>query len=356
MKIGVLFTVYNCEKYLEKCLSPWFELKNRYNFIFATNSGMFSDYLTLGIPYRNKETLEILKEYDLDFLITTKGNNLLGEDESRNMCLEFLNGRGCDLIWVLDGDEVYTKNQIINIMEFIHKNPTFDHYSVNFKNLTIKEHLFLDYPHERIFWTNRYGGIKHFYFDNRFQYNDGTDFFSALGVEIPKSVAYIKHNSWLSDDIRTKDKIIYQKFRYCGPNGDLPIECRCTYEWDTINDRLKFSESFHSCNGVEIPILKEELSIYSLDFTLSFSRKNNCFYVSKVERNVDSFFEIYNDDDMSLIYSTKLPILRDINYYMSPSTSYGNFNDNENFYAFNIKVYEFGKLIHNEKLHLRLKS
>lgn len=355
MKIGILFTVYNCEKYLRDCLNPWFELKDRYNFIFASNSGMFSDYLTLGIPYRNKETLEILSEYNLDFSITTKGDNLLGEDESRNMCLDFLNKRGCDLVWVLDGDEVYTKNQIINIMEFIYKNPTFDHYAVNFKNLTIDKNLFLDYPHERIFWTKRHGGVKHFYFDNRFQYNDGTDLFNAKGVEIPKSVAYIKHNSWLSDDIRSRDKIIYQRFRYCGPNGDLPIECRCTYEWDENKNKLKFSEVFHSCRGVEIPVLKEELSIYSLDLTLLFSRSDNSFHVKKVERNIDAYFEIYNDDNMSLIYSTRMPLARGTNYYMSPSPHYGNFSENENFYAFNIKVYEFDKLIHNEKLHLRLK-
>ena len=36
MKIGVLFTVYNCEDYLRDCLNPWFELKDKYNIIFAS--------------------------------------------------------------------------------------------------------------------------------------------------------------------------------------------------------------------------------------------------------------------------------------------------------------------------------
>ena len=105
MKIGLLLTVYNCENYIKDCLNPWFEIKDKYEVIISANSGMFSEYHTLDIPFRNKETLKALSEYDIDFLITTKGKNLLGEDESRNLCLNFLNKQKCDLIWVIDGDE-----------------------------------------------------------------------------------------------------------------------------------------------------------------------------------------------------------------------------------------------------------
>ena len=354
-KIGVLFTVYNCEEYLTDSLNPWFELKEKYDIIFASNSGMFVDYLNLNLPYRNEETLNILNSYDLDFSVITKGKHLLGEDESRNMCLDYLKKKNCDFIWVVDGDEVYTKNQIINILEFVMKNPNYDYYSVNFKNLTIYKNLFLDYTHERIFRTNRHGGIDKFYFDNRFLYNDGTDSLSAMGIEIPKSVAHITHNSWLSYDSRTLDKITYQRFRYCGPTGDLPEDCRCTFEWDSVNDRLKFSENFHTCRGVEIPVLREEGSIYNTDFTINFSRKSNSFGVVKVERDIKSFFEIFNDDTNELIYSGNLSMVRGVNYYIAPSLVFGNFDLQENFYTFKIKVYEHKKLIHNEKLHLKLK-
>jgi hypothetical protein len=27
MKMGILFTIYNCENYVDDCLKPWFNLK-----------------------------------------------------------------------------------------------------------------------------------------------------------------------------------------------------------------------------------------------------------------------------------------------------------------------------------------
>ena len=73
MKIGVLLTVYNCDKYIDAVLEPWFKLKEKYNIIIAVNTGMFKDYISLGIPYRNEATLEKLSKWDFDFQVTTKG-------------------------------------------------------------------------------------------------------------------------------------------------------------------------------------------------------------------------------------------------------------------------------------------
>ena len=63
-------------------------------------------------------------------------------------------------------------------------------------------------------------------------------------MEIPKSVAHIRHNSWLSSDVRSQDKIIYQRYRYCGEDGQRPVHCRCTFEWNDNEDKLEFSKSF----------------------------------------------------------------------------------------------------------------
>jgi len=354
MKIGVLFTVYNCEDYLRDCLNPWFELKDEYDIIFSSNSGMFSDYKLLGIPYRNDETLKILSEYDMDFLVTTKGNNLLGEDESRNLCLQYLTKQDCDLIWILDGDEVYTKNQIINILEYIKRNPTPDWYSVNFKNLTIQKNLHLDYTHERIVWNKRHNGINSFYFDNQFVYNDGTLLKDNQGLEIPKSVAHILHNSWLSSDVRSQDKIIYQRYRYCGEDGQRPIHCRCTFEWNDDENKLEFSKPFHECRNVNIPCLHEELSLFCNDFSIDFNRSDNVFNLTKIERNIIGEFEIYNGDTDELIYSVNMDLVKSYNYFIAPPYEIP-YDENTNFNSFKIKVFEGGKLIHNEKIHLKLK-
>ena len=57
MNIGVLFTCYNCEDYVDACITPWLNLREEYNFIIACNSGMFKDYLDLDLrPYEKLET------------------------------------------------------------------------------------------------------------------------------------------------------------------------------------------------------------------------------------------------------------------------------------------------------------
>jgi hypothetical protein len=353
MKIGILLTIYNCDKYVNDCLNPWFKLKDKYNFVFAVNSGMFADYQTLGLPFRNEKTLELLSEYELDFQVTTKGKNLLFEDDSRNTCLNFLNKQDCDLIWYLDGDETYTTDQIENILDFIHRNPSPDWYSVVFKNLTIHEHLFQDYVHERIVWAKRYGGISSYYFDNQFTYKDGSKISSHPGIVIPKNLAYIKHYSWLTNDSRTKDKIIYQRLRYCGEDGQLPEDCRCTFEWDNERDVLKFSDVFHKCRGVDIPVLHEELTIFSNDFSVDFSRKNNLFNIKDVQRPVKADFEIYNGETGEHLYTTHLDMIKGVNYFIAINSPTP-FNEVPNLNNFQVKVYEYDRLIHNEKIHLHI--
>ena len=51
MKIGLLLTVYNCENYIKDCLNPWFEIKDKNEVIISANSGMFTEYYTLDIPF-----------------------------------------------------------------------------------------------------------------------------------------------------------------------------------------------------------------------------------------------------------------------------------------------------------------
>lgn len=343
MRIGLLLTVYNCENYIKDCLDPWFELKENHEVVIAANSGMFSDYHTLGIPFRNQETLKILSEYDIDFLITTKGKNLLGEDESRNLCLNFINKQECDLIWVLDGDECYTKDQILNILKFIEENPDLDRYEVNFKNLTIEENLFMDYKHIRIVWAKRHDGISHFYFDNQFVYNNGTDTTQTSYINIPKNVAYIKHYSWLSDDSRTKDKILYQRYRYrFGSGRENNEEIRCSYSWNSEKNKLEFNKKFYKHFGEEIPCLHEEISCFSHDFDINYSRTNKCFYITNVQKEMNTHFEIY-DNFNNMVYSTHISLSKDINYFISTK------NNN---IAFRVKSYIDNLLVHDEKIHL----
>jgi hypothetical protein len=268
--------------------------------------------------------------------------------------LDYLKKQDCDLIWYLDGDEEYTSNQIENIMDFIVRHPTYDYYTVPFKNLTFKENLFNDYFRESIFRTNRHGGISHYYFDSFLTYNDGTLTQQALGIEIPKSVSYIKHYSWLDDDTRSMDKIPYQKWRYVGHDGKLSEDCRCAFEWNQETNKLEYSKSFYQCRQMEIPTLHEELTCFTNDLTIRYSRRQNAFHFERVERNMNVDVEIYDGETNRFLYATRLDMVKDVTYFIGimPEIS---FDSDPNFYNFQVKMYENSRLIHNEKIHLKLK-
>ena len=356
MKIGLLLTIYNCDKYVKDCLEPWFKLKEKYNVTIASNSGMFNEYKELGIPNRNEQTIKQLITYNIDFQIITNGNTLLNEEDSRNTCLNFLKKQDCDLIWYIDGDETYTVEQIESILDFINNNQNYDRYELNFKNLTIRDYLFMEYKHCRIVWAKRYGGISGYYFDNQYNYNDGTDISQTSYINIPKSVAYIKHYSWLSDDSRTKDKIIYQRYRYrYGGGKETNEDIRCSFRWDGHNDELEFNKLFYQNYGIDIPNLHEEVSKFSLDFDIDFSKRDNIFNITNINRSINTTFEIYNGHTDDLIYRDVLNLKPGVNYWMSAPYA-KRFNESPNFYNFRVKVYEDYNLIHDEKIHLRLEK
>lgn len=356
MKIGLLLTIYNCDKYVEECLDPWFELKKDHDIIISAVSGMFVEYKAIGLPNRNKKTLEKLLNYDIDFQITTKGDDLLYEDESRNLCLDFLNKKNCDLIWVIDGDEVYTKEQILGIINFIENNKEYDWYELQFKNLTIYDNLFMSYEHGRIMWANRYGGIAYFYFDNKFIYNESNAHTNIKSIKIPKKIAYIKHYSWLSDDSRTKDKLLYQNIRYKNKyvNGDfeeVEENLRCSYVWNNDKNKLDFNESFYNFFEEEIPCLHEEVSCFSKMFDINYSRFDKCFYVTNISEDITIEFKIYNGLTNEHIYSTTLNMSEGIRFFIAPA-----YTISEDFTNFRIEAYENNILIHNERIHLKIKD
>lgn len=247
-KIGLLLTAYNCDNYIDDCLKSWIDIKNNYNIKIAVNSGMFSDYKNLGFPNRNKETLEKLQKYKFDYFITTNNDDLLDEDSSRNKCLDYLiKEQKCDLIWILDGDEIYKKDEIKNIIEYINQNDAV-YYSVTFKNYTFTKNNYSDFCPPRIFWTNKNLGINQFYFDNHILYNDNSRSEDHFNISIPKDVAYVDHYSWLAEDIRTQEKIKYQNLRFSGQEG-----ARCSFIWDENYNCLKYNDEFYSIRNCDKP-------------------------------------------------------------------------------------------------------
>lgn len=273
LKIGVLFTAYNCADYINDCLNPWFNLKNNFNFKFAINSGMFKMYKDLGFPDRNSETLNILYKYRFDYLINTKDSILLDEDTSRNNCLNYLKDiQGCDLIWLVDADEIYTENQIINTINFIRQNPEFDWYSILLRNFTFITKYHLDFERANMYWTNRNNGIDKFHFDSHVLYKDGMLYNQKKGICIPKNILFIDHYSWLTNDTRSAEKIEYQKNRH---HGNKDIRCSFVYK---END-LFFNKTFFDKRKINYPFLHEFLNLIDNRFTIGYDYYDKNFYV-----------------------------------------------------------------------------
>lgn len=355
MKIGVLFTCYNCEDYVDQCLEPWLNLRDEMNFVFAASSGMFSDYLALGISEKNEGTLEKLISKKLDFLVTTSGKNLLDEDASRNICLEFLKKQQCDLIILLDGDEVYTEEQIKTIFAFVKEHHVYDGYAIYFKNFYFKRGIFTyDFCHHRIFWLNRHGGIKEFHFDNEFTYEDGTDP-QLYRTEIPREIAFVDHYSWLSDDTRTRDKILYQNERYSGPDGNFPRNLRCSFEWNRELDRLEFNQDFWMWKSGETPVLHEMIqnSPYSFDFKIGFQKTENKILIERVKIEEDIVVSILDGQTNELIFSLPLKIQPGVNHWINPNVNV-NYDQLKEFKKFRIQVFKHDALVHEENLHIKI--
>lgn len=338
LKIGILFTAYNCADYINDCFKPWFNLKNTFNFKFAINSGMFKMYKDLGFPDRNSETLNILYNYRFDFLINTRDSVLLDEDSSRNNCLNYLKDvQGCDLIWLVDADEVYTESQIINTIEYIRKNNSVDYYNTYFKNFTFLEKYHLEFDRPNIYWCDRNGGIDKFHFDSHVLYKDGTLYHQRNGITIPKSILFIDHYSWLTKDTRSKEKIDYQKRRH---HGNLDTRCSYTYS----NNELYFNKNFYDQRNLNYPVLHEFL--YKIDnrFTFNYIFKEKKLILNSSD-NVDSLKIEINDSENN----------NKLNWLISVQNcfTYWHIVDLDGIYR--LKIYQNEILLHDENIFLNFR-
>ena len=343
MTIGVLLSAYNSESYIDECLQPWMELKDEFDISFACVSGMYKEYINFGFKSRNKGTLAKLANYELDFLIATAGSkSLMDENGSKSAALNALKNN-CDLVWILDSDEFYTKQEIKNIINYINNTPEYDWYSVNLKNSTFEKHLWIDgFCPPRIFRTDRHGGISHFYFDNHIVYNNGDTFDSKPNSNIPRNVAWVKHYSWLTSDTRSKEKVKYQELRFSGA---------CSFSWDDNSERLYFSDSFFNNRGLEKPILHETIEKVSDEFTINFVRSENKFYIKNVLKEQELKFRFFNGQNGNLIYETNLNIVPGVNFFCYPSST--NFSEIKEFKKFRVEALSDDKIIHNEFIHIK---
>lgn len=219
MTIGVLACLYGNTDLLPEALAPWTEFKTTAGasgtrVVVAAINAQFAEYAELGYPNDDEPTRALLRTHPaIDHLCIAE--RPLTEAAARTAALKKLQEEGADLVWMLDGDELYTTEQIREIFAYVQATPQFDYYHVHFDNRVFGAPGDEPFFPPRIFRTDRAKGIREFTFDNEVSYNDG----SAQGAHtpgiVPKRLAHVRHETWRTQN--AAQKIAYQRkhFGYC---------------------------------------------------------------------------------------------------------------------------------------------
>jgi hypothetical protein len=261
MMIGILACLFDCAGNLEGVLRPWFDMRSKVagvGFKIAAVSGMFKEYAELGYHEGALDTetaTELLcrEKYPFDYLyiinnpysISERSQlRFFSEAQTRDFALRYLLSEKVDLVWMLDGDETYTTDQIAAIVRYVRQYDAADWYAVNFKNYIFDGAVWIAGFHPpRLFWTSRHQGIKQFYSDNVILYGDGKKSADLEGMIIPEETAHVKHLTWLHEN--GKKKYEYQ-MRHFG---------ECSYVWNYEENRLEFNQEYYDKYGLALPML-----------------------------------------------------------------------------------------------------
>ena len=356
MTVGIIFAIYNCEEFVDNCLEPWLKLRDSHNLILTCTSGRFKPYQDIGIKDKNQKTISKLVTKGLDFISTTAGENLIDEDSSRNICLDFLKPHKCDIIWLVDGDEFYTEKQIIDILNYIDLNPEEEAFSLYLKNYTTNYPYFTAPWSRPTLYRNRlYGGIDNFYFDSYFRFADKKHTIDDLHIkQIPKHISFIEHHSWVSREATT-DKIKYQKVRYAtywdkksNTTINVPKDGRCMCT--SVDGEIFLSEKFHKIRGSIMPSLHEYPGNKILDYVLfSYDRLNNVLRM-KTELEIKDHTIIVRDLKTNKIYNSRSLNLYEHVLWFVPEADILS----KSFEGYKIEILKDTKLLHIENIYTKL--
>lgn len=262
MKIGIQILAYNCEETIDDVINPWLILKENYEVKIWVASGQFKIYKDLGYENKNQKTLEKLNQKikigDIDFLFVPDENNLLSDHETRHQSISYFVENDIDLMIQVDSDEFYTKEEVLNFINFIESNPKYTIYNTVFRNIVGDNNGYVDFIRFSAGKIKRYGGIGEYYLDAHWSFYGENNPDKKMGVpqnieyrwvesvNIPKELVNPIHDSWstnrrgsYSSDI--KGKIEYQNRYY---------ETGSSFVWDEYSNSVRNKNSNSKINIV----------------------------------------------------------------------------------------------------------
>ena len=257
MKIGILGCFFDCADDLEEVLAPWKAFSQEgYNLQWGASEKVEFNISSVHCQFAEYKDEEIEDKKTLEKSIELLGQEnvfhpeeRLKDAEARNLPLKHLIKQGCNLIWIVDGDEFYTRDQIIKTLNFVKQNDLVDWYKINFKNYVFDGKSWIDgFCPPRIFWTERNGGIDKFYWDNDIIYNNGQKYTEKSFLEVPKALCHVRHMTWLDSNGKAK-------YEYQIKHHDFG---QCSYKWNYEKEKLEFNLDFYSKNNIPLPTLNKD--------------------------------------------------------------------------------------------------
>ncbi len=250
IKIGLLLCSYASENYIDQCLESWLKFDN---VVISVTSCPFINFEEQD----NHKNMEKLYDYQnkgkIDSIYTTYMP--IKECEARNYPLQRLISLNCDIIVLVDVDEIWTVQEIQNLIDYINKTPQFCWYKVEYKNLIFNKNTYITgFDPARVFRVN-YNNWNIDY--ELYQCIDDNDFnyLSKHGLIrdkwLPHTIIDIKicnplHYSWLNND-RSRRKIEYQKRRNWNTSFNWNYEKNCI-EFNEIYYKDKNKPILHKLN------------------------------------------------------------------------------------------------------------
>jgi hypothetical protein len=263
LKIGIIACIYGNSSYIDECLSPWINLRNKYNIVISIVHGQFKEYHDLGYEDNDRETQnKLLRGNYEDYLyiqnnywMTPKDKYIYQtEAEIRNEGLQPLLKEKCDYVWLWDLDEETNINELTKTIEYIQKDEFICWYKTYYKNLVFDYNHYLDnFNPPRIFKVN-YGDFKlnKCIYDNDFSYlNNKTgeeiDYKKLASKTVPRNIFFALHKSWCDYEASYK-KIKYQEKRWNPPNGN-----GCGFKINHELKKIEFNEDYFRRTNQNIP-------------------------------------------------------------------------------------------------------
>lgn len=261
MKIGIVFCSLGQQEYLGDALEAWNDARatklDGHEFEICAVSIPFKEYK--DVPSHPDQTLDILYQckrvHMIDELFIEP--KFILEHEARDLAVQYLLGKKVDLIWLVDGDEIYTLENISAILEYVIAERYISVFKLSLKNYVFDESTYLKEPFtpNRIFRTLTNGfALSKCFWDNEMLFRSTTFLDNSIRCSqlpnktVPQNVAFIDHFSWMNNS-KSLEKINYQVAHF----GDKS----CSYKWDEEKG-LEFNEDFYKNNGMSLPEIVKE--------------------------------------------------------------------------------------------------